>query len=338
MKFNSVVLFGGTGFVGSHFARYLLERNLAQKCILADLQPIRMALIPEGIRNQVVYCQVDVRYPIVVNDHLLKPDLIVNLAAIHREPGHELNEYFETNLKGAENVCTFAEETSCKNIIFTSSIAPYGPSDEKKSEFSIPTPKSAYGTSKLVAEKIHLAWLNGEEGRRLLIVRPGVVFGPGEGGNVTRLIRAVLGRYFFYMGNKNVRKAGGYVKELCHAMWWVLERMGIKGQPMVLFNFTMDPPPSLNDYVKAICSVSGKKRFIPSLPYMLILGIAWIVSVIAYPLGISHPFSPVRVRKLISPNWIDPIYLREQKYPQQFGLLEAFNDWRSECPQDWGES
>lgn len=336
MKFDSVVLFGGTGFVGTHFARYLIERNLARKCILADLHPPRMTLIPEGIRDRVFYCQVDVRDPIAISDHLHKPDLIVNLAAIHREPGHETHEYFETNLLGAENVCNYAEETNCKNIIFTSSIAPYGPSREKKFESSIPTPQSAYGASKLVAEKIHLAWLNGKKERRLLIVRPGVLFGPGEGGNVTRLIRAVLGRYFFYMGNKNVRKAGGYVKELCHAMWWVLERMEKQGCPMALFNFTLDPPPSLNDYVKAICSVAGVKRSIPSIPYTLILGIAWIVTAIAYPLGISHPFSPVRVKKLIHPNWIDPMYLREHKYPRQFGLLEAFNDWRSEYPQDWG--
>ena len=44
--------------------------------------------------------------------------------------------------------------------------------------------------------------------RKLLIVRPGVVFGPGEGGNVSRLIKAVIKRYFIYIGNRKTRKAG----------------------------------------------------------------------------------------------------------------------------------
>lgn len=56
-----------------------------------------------------------------------------------------------------------------------------------------------------------------------MIARPGAVFGPDERGNVSRLIKAVFGRYFFYMGNRDTRKAGTYVKELCNAMLWVLE-------------------------------------------------------------------------------------------------------------------
>ena len=87
---------------------------------------------------------------------------------------------------------------------------PYGTSEVTKDESSLPVPACAYGGSKLAAEKIHLCWQNGDSAdRHLVIVRPGVVFGPGEGGNVSRLVKAVLHRYFFYMGNKDTRKAGG---------------------------------------------------------------------------------------------------------------------------------
>ena len=107
-------------------------------------------------------------------------DLAVNLAAIHREPGHQDYEYFETNLKGAENVCSWADQVGCNKIIFTSSIAPYGPAEEPKDEQSLTVPVTAYGSSKLAAEKIHIAWQHKDiEGRQLVIVRPGVVFGPG---------------------------------------------------------------------------------------------------------------------------------------------------------------
>lgn len=80
-------------------------------------------------------------------------DIIFNFAAVHRTPGHEDHEYFETNIRGAENVVAFAERHGIKQIVFTSSIAPYGPSEELKSEDTLPTPNSAYGISKLVAEK-----------------------------------------------------------------------------------------------------------------------------------------------------------------------------------------
>jgi nucleoside-diphosphate-sugar epimerase len=297
---------------------------------------MRLELLPEGIRDRINYCRVDVRNPIGKSGFPDRADLVVNLAAVHREPGHAPHEYFETNLRGAENVCAFAEEIDCRNLIFTSSIAPYGPGEELKTESSLPVPQTPYGASKLAAEKIHLAWLAGAENRCLLIVRPGVVFGGGENGNVTRMIRAVLGRYFFYMGNKEVRKAGGYVKDLCHAMWWTMERMFLNGQISEIFNFTMDPPPSVEEYVTVICRVSGVGRTIPSVPYPLLLGLAWVVSTIAKPLRLSHPFSPVRVRKLVRDNFIDPCYLRENKYPWQFGLIEAFEDWKAEFPQDWG--
>ena len=83
---------------------------------------------------------------------------IYNFAAVHREPGHSDYEYFETNLLGAENICKWAENVNCKKLIFTSSISPYGVSEMIKDESSIPIPITAYGSSKLAAEKIHCTW------------------------------------------------------------------------------------------------------------------------------------------------------------------------------------
>ena len=59
-------------------------------------------------------------------------DVIFNFAAVHRTPGHEDHEYFETNIRGAENVVAFAEKWNIKKIVFTSSIAPYGAAEELK--------------------------------------------------------------------------------------------------------------------------------------------------------------------------------------------------------------
>ena len=338
---TTAVIFGGTGFIGVFFAQYLLENKLADKVYLVDIEPVeakfsefRKKLIAAD--DRITFVKGDVRQSLNWFTPVEQVTLIANFAAIHREPGHEDNEYYETNLLGAENVCAWAERVGCNNVIFTSSISPYGTSEKVKDERTLPSPVTAYGGSKLAAEKIHQIWqARDDANRRLVIVRPGVVFGPGEGGNVSRLIKAVLHRYFFYMGNKNTRKAGVYVKELCHAMWWVLNRQSTGGERVSLFNMSMNPGPSIQEYVNAVCKVAGVKRMVPSVPYRLLLSVAYLLDAFARPLGIKHPFSPVRIKKLVRSNNILPSYLIENGYEYRYTLETALVDWRKSCPEEW---
>ena len=62
----------------------------------------------------------------------------------------------------------------------------------------MPMPDTAYGISKLVAEKIHQIWQKDDDNKKLITIRPGVVFGPGEDGNVPRLIKAIKNNYFLH--------------------------------------------------------------------------------------------------------------------------------------------
>jgi nucleoside-diphosphate-sugar epimerase len=265
----------------------------------------------------------------------MRPSIIFNLAAIHREPGHEPREYFETNIHGAENVCEYATASQSSRIVFTSSIAPYGPSEEQRDETSLTVPETPYGSSKLVAENIHRTWSAACPNRRLLILRPGVVFGPGENGNVTRLIKSVLRGYFVYIGNRGTRKAGGYVKELCHVTQFGLEHQDRSGEKVTLLNFSMNPPPALEDLVDAITAVAGSRPLVLSLPRSLILGTSYLIEAAAGAARIKQPVSSVRVRKLFRSTLIDPKRLRELGYKWQFGLEDAFRDWMQARPCDF---
>lgn len=335
----TVVLFGGTGFIGTHLAQHWLRSGLAQKIVLVDLLPPRnepyCADLQKGLADgRADFVPWDVRQPIPAS-LLPKAHLILNLAAIHREPGHEPHEYFRTNVPGAENVCAWASSVDCSRIVFTSSISPYGPAEELKDESSLPAPETPYGSSKLAAEKIHIGWQSGCAGRRLLILRPGVVFGPGEGGNVTRLVRSIVKGYFVYMGNRQTRKAGGYVKELCRAIQFGLEHQDRSREAVTLLNFSMDPPATLETYVNAIRKVAGIRRAPLSVPRSLLLGVSYPIDAIARLFGIHQPISPVRVRKLFRSTSIDPAGLRQLGYVWQYSLEEAFLDWQHDRPQDF---
>jgi len=337
---KTAVIFGGTGFIGSFFARHLIERENFDLVYLYDVEPL--AAKSSDFRRQMLnpFPNIQEVYGDVRQDITWIPaetiTLVANFAAVHREPGHEAYEYYQSNLLGAENVCNWAEKVKCGQIIFTSSIAPYGSSEEEKDETSLPVPTTAYGGSKLAAEKIHQTWQARDiKNRYLVIVRPGVVFGPGEGGNVSRLIKAVSKRYFFYTGNQKTRKAGVYVKELCNAMVWVLKDKKSQSNKVTLFNMSMNPGPSIEEYVDAIAGTLGIKVWIPVVPANLLLLASYTINFLAKPLRINHPFSPVRIKKLTKSNHILPNYLVKNGYQHEYSLTDAFADWRNECPDEW---
>ena len=341
---KTAVIFGGTGFIGLHFTRHLLDEAGFDQVVLADIKPpeqhpahvfVRAALDEGRVR----YVHSDVRQPIDAAA-LSVPGQVVhviaNFAAVHREPGHAHHEYFETNLPGARHVCAYAEAVGCDDIIFTSSISPYGPSEQAKDETALPTPETAYGSSKLAAELIHEAWrVAAPARRRLLVLRPGVVFGPGEGGNVSRLVRALTKGFFVYAGNRDVRKAGIYVKELCRATWWLHEQAALQPPAVLTANLTMNPGPSMQDYVQAVQRVGGRPALVPNIPRALLMFTAHLIHATLGRAGLLRGINPVRVRKIVRANDIRPGALVRMGYAYKYDLAGALTDWRQDMPQEW---
>lgn len=264
-------------------------------------------------------------------------DVIFNFAAVHRTPGHEDHEYFETNIRGAENVVAFAEKWNIKKIVFTSSIAPYGAAEELKKETTLPTPNTAYGISKLVAEKIHEKWQNGDAThRQLTIVRPGVVFGKGENGNFTRLYWAIHGHKFAYPGRKDTIKACIYVKELVRFMLWKVEegvntnnsnntdRANVKfAKGVEIYNCCFEPAYTIQHIVEAMKKVTGLTQFVPDIPNWVIMPMARMAMLLGSPMGIC----PARVKKLQISTNICGEKLKNCGYQFKWSFEEALADW-----------
>lgn len=340
---RTCVLFGGTGFIGSALARFFINEKLFDLIVLADLVPISDLRQPyrKNLLNHpnIMFTHCDVRTPIgILLPEGVEVTLVMNLAAIHREPGHQAEEYFSTNLKGAEHVCDYARNVNCAHVIFLSSIATYGSDHLEKTEASLTMPLTPYGISKLLAEKKHEIWQAEEPAKRVLtVIRPGVVFGPGEEGNVTRMVKAISRRYFFFAGNKSIPKAGIYVKELCRAIWWAHAFQIDQGKGVDVFNMSMDPVPVLRDYADAIVAAKGRNFWIPEVPFISLLLVSKALNVIWKFIKRDHPFDPVRVLKLKSATNVKAFKLVISGYKFEFNMREAMTDWRYDCPRDWSE-
>ena len=213
---NHAVIFGGSGFIGQHLVESLVSKGIS--VTVADLTQ------PRSKNELIDFQRVDVRNRIELEKSVPPNSVVYNLAAVHRTPGHPEHEYYETNVLGALNITAWAAATQIESICFTSSIAVYGPSETTKNEFSLPLPNTAYGRSKLLAERIHQSWREAKRGRQLVIVRPAVIFGPGENGNFTKLADALKRRRFFYPGRDDTVKACGYISDFVRALDFGLQQ------------------------------------------------------------------------------------------------------------------
>lgn len=313
---RSAVLFGGAGFIGGHLVEALAGRGYSEIVVADVSSPARP--LPAGARY--VFC--DVRSPIEVE--LDGSPLVVNLAAVHRTPGHEDHEYLDTNIKGARNVVDYASRAGSTHLWFTSSIAVYGPSELPLTEGSMLEPTSAYGRSKLAAEEIHEEWARAAESRRLVVVRPGTVFGAGEGGNFTRLAGALRQRRFVYPGRKDTRKACGYVRDLVESLFFV---DGLD-QPVSVYNFCYPLPPTIEEVCAAFCSVAGYPKPLLRIPAPLLYGVARA----AHALGVKD-LNPERIAKLVHSTNIVPEFLTRHDFRFGYQLREALADWLAGEPR-----
>ena len=324
------IITGGTGFIGTHLTNLILTEHPDAKVWNLDIvkpgtpNPVVKNYKPavrDGEKLGSTWVECDIRKPIGELPFTPTPeDIIFNFAAVHRTPGHEDIEYFETNIRGAEHVCAFAEKYGIRTIVFTSSIAPYGAAEDLKAEETLPTPNTAYGISKLVAEKIHIAWQKGGADRKLTIVRPGVVFGRGENGNFSRLYWSIRKHTFAYPGRKDTVKACVYVKELVRFILWNVEE---RKTPFDIFNCTFEPAYTIEEIVKAMRKVTGLTQSVPYIPNAVIMPLAACAKMVGSPMGIC----PARVKKLQISTNICGQKMASSGYQFRWTFEEALEDW-----------
>lgn len=310
------IIFGGSGFIGTHLARHFIDSKIFSKIYLAD---IKTSLLENN--EKIISFIIDVRQDITSQDLIsIQPDWIFNFAAIHREPGHDNKEYYETNINGAYNVCEYARKVNCKNIYFTSSISVYGSSETPINENYPCLANTAYGISKYSSELIHRLWQKNSADRKLIIVRPGVIYGPNDPGNILRMIKAIKKGYFAYPGSGNIHKSYGYIYGLIESIDFLLKNE----TNYLCYNYVEYPTERLSDLVKHIKKFVNSNSIVISIPISLLLFISKILQIL---LGKKNPVHPVRVKKAGTSTHIIPQVLLDFNFNFKYNFYNSLKHW-----------
>ena len=222
---------------------------------------------------------------------------IINLAAVHRDDIKPISRYDEINVQGSENVCRAARKFAINKIIFTSSVAIYGFAPADTDELGDPNYFNDYGRTKYLAEQVYKKWqAEDPDNRILVIVRPTVIFGEGNRGNVYNLLKQIASGRFAMFGNGNNKKSMAYVENVAAFLEYSLSfKPGLH-----IYNYVDKPDFDMNTLVSEVRkTLFGKKSVGLRLPAFLGIAIGYFADVVAKLTGNTFPVSSIRVKKFM---------------------------------------
>lgn len=309
MSKQRVVIFGGSGFIGTRLARRLLDAG----------KEVRIADVDPGTPLPDLFVEADVRELDDCVRACRGMDVIYNLAAEHDDDVFPVQRYYDTNVGGARHVCRAAEELEIRRIVFTSTVAVYGLPDHEVDETGEPAPFNDYGKSKLQAEGVYRQWARAEKDRCLVTVRPTVIFGEGNRRNFYVLLSQIASGRFVMVGAGRNRKSIGYVENCAAFLEYVLRFES--GEHT--FNYVDKPDFDMNTLVPLLRSMLGKDPQIRArLPYWAGYTFGMLCDVVARLTRRKLPISAIRVkkfcgstqfsaRKALETGFVPPIEMKE---------------------------
>jgi nucleoside-diphosphate-sugar epimerase len=283
---RNINIIGGSGFIGTRLVRRL-RSNVHLSVQIIDKAPSREYFDLVKLT--------DVRSVEQLRASTFNASVIINLAAEHRDDVRPLTLYDEVNVGGATNICTVAREMDVKTIIFTSSVAVYGFAPIGTDESGKITPFNDYGRTKYEAEQIFKTWqAEAPTERTLVIIRPTVVFGEQNRGNVYNLLRQIASGKFLMVGSGENRKSMAYVENVAAFIEYSMSfKSGVH-----IYNFIDKPDFTMNSLVAKVNQILGRPEKIGfRLPFAVGYLIGKGFDLVAAITGKRFAISSIRVKK-----------------------------------------
>jgi nucleoside-diphosphate-sugar epimerase len=305
-----VLIVGGSGFIGTRLLELLNEQGHRFTNFDRHISPH----FPE----QTIIG--DVRSAEELTAASVGHDVIINLAAEHRDDVSPLSLYAEVNMGGAQAIVAAAETNGIQRIVFTSTVALYGLDKNNATEDSVPEPFNEYGRSKLAAEDVFAEWASADATRSLAIVRPSVVFGEGNRGNVYNLAKQVSSGRFIMVGRGENKKSMSYVGNIVgYIASRITAPVGVE-----IRNFADKPDLSTFELITILREeMSMHPATKLRLPLRLGIAAGYVFDAAARITRRTFPISAVRIRKFAADTTVNTDRLRDSGYTAKYSLQEA---------------
>ena len=274
-------IIGGAGFVGTRLAKVFSQTEQEFRIFDKALEGDSFIDIAE----------------LQTFDKLPPADVVINLAAEHRDDVSPKSLYDRVNVEGSKNVCNYCRANNINTIVFTSSVAVYGFAPEGTDEGGPLNPFNDYGRTKMEAEAVYKDWLSeNKRERSLVIVRPAVIFGEQNRGNVYNLLNLISGNRFVMFGNGCNRKSMAYVQNVAEFLAFSIS-LGVGAH---LYNYIDKPDLDMNTLVTRSRSLLlGKNGAGFRLPGWIGVFIGQCCDIISAVSRKQLPVSSIRVKKFM---------------------------------------
>lgn len=305
-----ILVLGGSGFVGTRLVELLLDAQY--QVTIGDL--VKSEAYPDLWQHCDVCVDDDLRR--VMPGH----DCIVNLAASHRDDVRPLSLYTRNNVEGAEHVCKIATELNVHHIVFTSSVAVYGFPKYAYNEDGPKEPFNEYGRTKLLAEGVYKAWQDSDPANMLHVVRPTVVFGERNRGNVYNLFKQLASGRFLMVGSGKNCKSMAYVGNVVAFLKWNIDENKARYS---VYNYIDKPDFNMNDLVCGFEKALGRELPSIRLPYWIGLLGGYCFDLLAFITRRNFPISSIRVKKFCATTVFSADAMLASGFKAPFTLQEA---------------
>lgn len=296
-----ITITGSTGFVGCNLLEFLLDYNFEPKAL-------------------------NLRIPNWKTDLDEDSKAIIHLAGKAHDTKNIANpeDYFDVNTKLTQDLFDAFLESNCRDFIFFSSVkAVTDKAEDIVTEETVTNPKTAYGQSKFQAEQYILSKAL-PEGKRLFIIRPSMIHGPGNKGNLNLLYQLVSKGIPWPLGAFGNKRSFCSIYNVCFVIEQILKRDDIASG---VYNLADDETLSTNELIELIAESTNRKARIFPIPKKLINTIAKIGDNLHLPLN-TERLDKLTENFVVSNEKIVKAIGKPLPVSAENGLMKTFNSFK----------